>query len=90
MTKRCLNNNWKFPPLDYLEHVYEIMHINNEKNENEEEEEENLNEHKKKKHYTWSKEVYMHLIGNNLEQYKEPKEAAGKVKGGDESKRYRA
>ena len=75
MTKRCLNNNWKFPPLDYLEHVYETKHINNEKNENEEEEEENLNEHKKKKHYTWSKEVYMHLIGNNLEQYKEPKEA---------------
>ena len=74
MTKKCILNNWNFPPLEYLEHVYESIHNNNEKNDDYEHEDDEVQTHKKKKHYTWSKDVYMHLIENNTQQYKEPKE----------------
>ena len=82
MTKKCLVNDWKFPPIDYLEHVYEIMHLQIEKNEHEHEQEheheeehhEHHEHHKKKKPYTWSKDVYMHLINNDTEQYNQPKQ----------------
>ena len=83
MTKKCLVNEWKFPPIEYLEHVYEIMHLQIDKNEHEHEHENEHEEehheqyqehHKKKKPYTWSKDVYMHLISNNTEQYNQPKQ----------------
>ena len=47
MTKKCLVNEWKFPPIDYLEHVYEIMHLQIEKNEQEHEHE---HEHEEEHH----------------------------------------
>ena len=78
MTKKILLNKWQFPPIEYLEHVYQQTHphqeneptspINQNKNEHDE------HEKKKKKEYTWSKDVYMQLIENNTEQFKEQKE----------------
>ena len=74
MTKKCILNKWSYPPIDYLENVYKETHQNI-KNESTEEinanekNDENEGEKKKKKHYTWSKDVYMHLIKNNTEQY---------------------
>ncbi len=72
MTKKCILNKWSYPPIDYLENVYKETH-QDAKNESIEENNEKNNEiegeKKKKKVYTWSKDVYMHLIKNNTQQY---------------------
>ena len=79
MTKKILLNKWEFPPIEYLEHVYQQSHPNQENNESITQINQNKNENdesdkKKKKEYTWSKDVYMQLIENNTEQFKEQKE----------------
>ena len=77
MTKKCILNKWQYPPIEYLENVYKEMHPiikaetnDNENEENNEKEKEEEEKKHKKKHYTWSKDVYYHLINNNTEQYK--------------------
>ena len=79
MTKKILLNKWEFPPIEYLEHVYQESHPHQENNEpitpiNQNKNEHDEHEKKKKKEYTWSKDVYMQLIENNTEQFKEQKE----------------
>ena len=79
MAKKILLNKWEFPPIDYLEHVYQQSHPQLEKSNETSPNKDNKNhdnepEKKKKKEYTWSKDVYMQLIEGNTEQYKEQKE----------------
>ena len=75
MTKKCILNKWKYPPIEYLENVYKEMHPiikeenNNNENEDNQEKEKEEEKKNKKKLYTWSKDVYYHLIQNNIEQY---------------------
>ena len=77
MAKKCILNNWSYPPIEYLENVYKETHqvIKTDSNEEENDNKNNNNEDgeeekkQKRKHYTWSKDVYMHLIKNNIKQY---------------------
>ena len=79
MTKKILLNKWEFPPIKYLEHVYQQSHPHIEKSNETSPNRDNKNndhehEKKKKKEYTWSKDVYMQLIKGNKEQFNEQKE----------------
>ena len=78
MTKKILLNKWEFPPIEYLEHVYQQSHPqiekSNETSPNRDKNNDHEHEKKKKKEYTWSKDVYMQLIEGNKEQFNEQKE----------------
>ena len=62
MAKKCILNNWKYPPPDFFDNnfkKYEIVEENNDKK----------NKKKKISTFDWTRENYIQLIGGDLSQF---------------------
>ena len=84
MAKKCILNNWKYPPPDFFEYYFKKYdedsqqqnilekNDNNDKNETKSPKKGILKKMKKKKisSFDWTRENYLQLIGNDLSKYK--------------------
>lgn len=74
MAKKCLNNNWKFPPPEYFESTFVAASSKVKSEDNSNSLIEDPNKIQLGNGIHWTKELYSSIINNEIEQYLEQKE----------------